>query len=712
MRRVISLGGACVALVPVWFALGTPAVALTAERIEEVVVTARLRPESQQDIAASISVLPSALIRGREARHFEELLNAAPNVNYSGGASRGRFVQIRGIGEREQFVDPVDPSVGLYVDGIDFSGLGNAGTLFDVEQVEVLRGPQGIAFGASALAGLVNIRSAAPTHERVLRLEGGVSGYGGSTLGVVAGGGIAPGLQGRLALQRNRSDGYIRNDFLSRNDTNGIDETTVRARMSWQASEALEFGLTAMHIDADNGYDAWSLDNTRHTLSDQPGRDSQRSDAVALRAQWNAARAFDVQALATWMRSDTEYSYDEDWSHPGICAGSACDGWEYASSDRYLRDAAARSLDLRLVGRPGRLDWVAGIHAIRRDTRLDRQFFDWDLDAPGAFRSNYRSGHAAIYGELEWHAGERMTLNAGLRVQRFSANYRDSLGLRERPAQWLRGGQLALQYGIGSHSMIYALAARGYKAGGVNGDAIGKARKAQLDPALLDFLAARSQYAAELLDNYEIGWKHARPDGLLQLAIAAFFMDRRDVQLMAWSVDAQQFVGYIDNAASGTNRGIEATIGWQALPRLSLDASLGLLDTRIDGFVANDPERGFVDRSGHAQAQAPRWQFHVGAELSLWRHGYLRMEVEGKDGYYVSDSNDQKTHSFRLVHFGAGWRGERIELGAWVRNAFDEKYAVQGFCFGNDPRKFYVTERYWQFGAPRVAGVTATYHFE
>ncbi len=154
-------GAPCPCALP---SLGAPhAVAAAApERLEEIVVTARLLPKPVDTVPASVSVLPAALIRDRQANHFEELLNAAPNVNYSSGASRGRFVQIRGIGERSQFVDPVDPSVGLYIDGIDFSGLGNAGTLFDVEQVEVLRGPQGTAFGASAMAGLVNIRSAAP----------------------------------------------------------------------------------------------------------------------------------------------------------------------------------------------------------------------------------------------------------------------------------------------------------------------------------------------------------------------------------------------------------------------------------------------------------------------------------------------------------------------------------------------------------------------
>ncbi len=712
MRFVAFLPCTCAALLLVAEISASPAVAATADRIDEVVVTARLLPKPQDAMAASVSVLSHALIRERQARHFEELLNATPNVNYSAGASRGRFVQIRGIGERSQFVDPVDPSVGLYIDGIDFSGLGNAGTLLDVGQVEVLRGPQGTAFGASALAGLINIRSAPPPQDPLLRLEAGMSDHGGSVLGAVVGGPLAAELRGRLALQRNRSDGYIRNDYLGRDDTNGLDESTARARLEWQAADTLELGLTGMYVDAHNGYDAWSLDNNRHTLSDEPGRDYQRSTAAALNARWSGASAFDVQALATWMHTDTDYGFDEDWAYPGLCDGSACEGWEYESSDRYLRGADAYSLDLRLVGRPSTLGWVVGVYATRRETRLERQFHDWAVDAPAVFHSDYRSGHQAVYGELEWQASERLTLSAGLRVQRFEAHYRDSNRLRETPADWLRGGQLSLQYELGATTMAYALLARGYKAGGVNGEAIGKAHSAGMDPQILAFLATRSEYASETLDNYEIGWKYARPGGGLRLAAALFYMDRRDVQLKAWYIEGQQFVGYIDNAASGNNYGFESTLDWQATQRLHFDVSLGLLGTEIDDFIVNDPDRGFVDRSGREQAQAPRWQFHFGAELALAHHVYLRLEYEGKDAYYLSDSDDQKSDAFRLLHLGAGWRGERLEVGAWVRNALDEDYAVQGFYFGNDPRKFYVNEPYWQYGPPRVAGFTVAYHFE
>src|SRR5690606_15842220 len=140
-----------------------PVTAMATTIFEEVVVTADFRRAQELDYAASLSVVGSGQIRARAAQHLDEVLNVAPNVNFAAGASRGRYIQVRGIGERSQFVDPINPSVGLAIDGVDLSGVGNAGTLFDVQQVEVLRGPQGTRFGASALAGMVNIISNEPT---------------------------------------------------------------------------------------------------------------------------------------------------------------------------------------------------------------------------------------------------------------------------------------------------------------------------------------------------------------------------------------------------------------------------------------------------------------------------------------------------------------------------------------------------------------------
>ncbi len=146
--------------------------------IPEIVVTADFRGAEVHSIGSSISVISTEAIERRDALHIEDILNIAPNVNFSAGASRGRFVQIRGIGERSQFKDPLDSSVALIVDGVDLSGIGLAGGLMDVQQVEVMRGPQGTRFGASALAGAINIRSNRPTDVFEGSITAGIGDYG------------------------------------------------------------------------------------------------------------------------------------------------------------------------------------------------------------------------------------------------------------------------------------------------------------------------------------------------------------------------------------------------------------------------------------------------------------------------------------------------------------------------------------------------------
>lgn len=193
---------------------------------------------------------------------------------------------------------------------------------------------------------------------------------------------------------------------------------------------------------------------------------------------------------------------------------------------------------------------------------------------------------------------------------------------------------------------------------------------------------------------------------------ALFYMDRDDVQLKAWYNEGPQFVGYTDNAASGSNYGLELEADWQVLDRLRLDASLGLLDTEIGNFVANDPELGFVDKDGREQAQAPNWQFRAGVELALFarlRAGRGRGQGRRPIPRTPMTSAARPTACCTSPPVTVAI-ASRPRPGCATRSTII--YVVHGFYFGNDPRTFYVNEAWYQYGAPRVAGVTVSWSLE
>ncbi len=686
------------------------------DTLQEIVVTATFHDLDILKVPASLSVIDADTIRGRTAQHLEEVLNAAPNVNFAAGASRGRYLQIRGIGERSQFVDPINPSVGVVIDGIDASGIGNATTLYDIQQVEVLRGPQGTRFGANGLAGMVNILSNEPTEEFVGALSSSYGNYGSWSLGSVVSGPLADGLLGRFAVQQYRSDGFIDNDFLRRDNTNNRDELTARGKLRWQAHDDLTVDVTTLYVDVDNGYDAFSLDNTRHTFSDQPGQDRQETAAIALTTNWTGHDLFELLSRVSYTDSSLEYGYDEDWSFNGLCTGLPCEGWEYSSTDNYQRERDATRLELRLTStEAGRLgghtDWVTGVYYEQRDEALQRNFFDWVLFVPDAeFTSAYDTDNLALYGQLATQLSERVTLTLGARWEQFQADYRDSRAVRASPREDLWGGQASLEFHVNPNTMLYGLIARGYKTGGVNGEALGRAKTSGFGPSITAFLQDRLEFDRETLMNYEMGVKGSYLHDRLQTRIAAFYMDRQDVQLKGWYNEEQQFVEYIDNAASGKNYGVEMETRWQLGDALQLFANIGWLDTEIDDFVVNVADT-LVDKSGREQAHAPRYQFNVGGRVDFGAGFYARLEVEGKARFYFSDSHDQRSDRYELVNATLGYNLAHWDLTLWGRNLTDQDYAVRGFYFGNDPRKFYTDEPYYQYGEPRVFGATATYNF-
>lgn len=679
----------CVCLLPAAVALESPAANEPTERLEEVVITASLRREAAAAAPLSVTVIGGDTLREAGVQHLQDVLGLVPNLNWASGSSRPRYFQLRGIGENDQWQGAPNPSVGFLIDGIDFSGVGMAATLFDVEQVEVLRGPQGAIHGANALAGLINVRTHAAKPEAEARIEVSGDDYGGRGLGAVIGDAMrAEGSAWRLVAQRYVGDGFRRNAFLDRDDTNGYDETTLRGRIALGLGSDWELDAALIGVDLDNGYDAFAVDNSRVTQSDKPGVDRQRSLGASARVVYSGAESYIFESSTAWSDSSIDYGFDGDWSFdPG-----------YDFTSQFDRQHETLSQDVRwLSAAPallaGEWSWLAGAYALRvRETNDQLDLYNGDVFR--TLQSDYAATNLALYAQIERRLAERVKLTAAARAEQRRVRYRDSDGLAARPSDHMWGGNLSLQYELSS-GQVYGTVARGFKAGGFNIGAV--------------VPSDRLEFGPEFLLSWEAGWKGRLADGRLDLQAAVFHMRRSDQQVST-SVqldpgDPLSFIYLTDNAASGENSGLELAAGWQATQGLRLGATLGLLRAR---FL--DYRRDAEDLSGRDQAHAPSWQYSLSAEYRHPRGWFLRGDVNGVDAFYFSESHNERSDSYALVNLRAGIERGSWRASLWARNLFDQAWSQRGFFFGNEPPDF-PNRLYLQPGDPRQFGMTVSYEW-
>jgi len=701
--------------------LSVPAISLAQSdekvALEEVVVTAELLESNALRLPNSVTVIDQSLVEERNAQHLEDLLGLAPNINYTTGASRGRFIQIRGIGERSEFQAPIINSVGLLVDGIDLTGIATAASTLDVQQVEVLRGPQGTLYGANALAGLINIVSNRPSKEFYGRVTAGFEDFGGREFSGVISGPTSDKSGYRLAVKHYESDGFTEAVFLGRDDTNNIDETTARATYTSQVNDSLALDFTLFVADIDNGYDAFSLSNTRQTDTDQPGFDRQDTTAGTVKASYQFSDTLNLEASLSLANSDLEYAFDEDWSNIFICENTSCDsdllGFDlfFSSFDQYTRNNDNTTLDLRLLSNSSdSVNWVAGLYYRDQDTDLERIYtFASDFD------SQLDTTNAAIYGQAEIALSDRWSLTSGLRLERREVDYSDNSGATANPEENLWGGRIALEYQADSGAFYYGLISRGYKPGGFN-----------LEGSLT---LNEREFETETMLNYELGLKQTFLDGSLRLQASVFYQDRDDVQVnqsivrsfesgIIGGVCPCSFTDFTENAASGTNRGVEVELDWAASDRATLFAKVGLLDTEFDEFLSfdhiqADRDNGVpFDLNGRDQAQAPSYTAVIGGSYALSPSLSISGSVEAKDDFLFSNSHEGRSDAYELVNLELAYQAENWRVAIYGKNLTDELVKTRGFgTFGNDPRENYVLDEYNQFGAPRVVGVRASMEF-
>ncbi|MEC9275010.1 MAG: TonB-dependent receptor [Pseudomonadota bacterium] len=666
----------------------------TPSDIERVIVSGDFRQTTLDQLSASATILDQERLRSRQPSHIDSVLNSIPNVNFAAGASRGRFVQIRGIGERSQFAEPINPSVSFIVDEFDFSGLAAAGLIFDTKQLEVYRGPQATLYGTGALAGAVKLSSNDVGSDAPDYVEARIGNKESYRIEGATGDDINTDWGYRVALVHNRSDGFVENTFLNRSDTANIDETALRFAVEGSVDERTTLALTYRWYDIDNGYDAFSLDNDNKTLSDEPGFDEHQTHAVSARSTTNTA-AGDFILIATHASHNIAYGYDEDWTFTGFHP------WGYTSFDAYYRDVETQTGEMRFVSSDsaalfdGMTDWTIGVFYKSTEEKLLRQYTYLDSD----FASEYTPTTTAIYAQTESRLNENLVLVAGLRVENYDFDYADNNQLTRAFDTTMVGGKIALQYTQGDH-FYYGSISRGYKGAGFNPDSRVNDNQRFFDE--------------EYNWNYEVGVKGPlfTPDLIARAAI--FYMDRKDTQVSDFDVITRDdgtagFVDIIDNADLGTNKGAELELSWIASDAWQLDASVGYLSATFEGYTLADG----TEVSEQRQAQSPKWTANLYSEYALTDNMLWRVDVDYKSEYRFSDGHDVTSPSTTLVNSEVVVLHGDWQTSLWVQNAFDREYYTRGFGgFSNDPRDEYAfDEPYYQIGNGRQFGVTVKYAF-
>jgi iron complex outermembrane receptor protein len=682
--------------------------------LDEIIVTATFKSMPLEELPGSASVLTESTLRDAGQQHFEDVLPLVPNLNWAGDTSRPRYFQIRGIGELQQYQGAPNPSVGFLIDDIDFSGLGSAATLFDVDRIEVLRGPQGTLYGANALAGLIYVKSADPSDTFGGRAEVDAGDYNERSYGAVITGPVtALDSAFRLAVQRYTSDGFYHNAYLGRSNTDNRDELTLRAKWKYEPSDVWHVDLTVLRAQIDNGYDAFAIDNSRTTESDHPGVDRQFSTGLSARSTYTGWQSKTFTAIATYADTKVNYGFDSDWGNPILWAPYTYDFTEYQVRHRSTRSLEFRLSDDAAKDSPHGLSWLVGVYAFElresltdttAGTYLDPFDATQNTQSLSVVASDYRSRNAAIYGQLDGNFSERARWSAGLRGERHTSRYNDTTTNLDAPttandfgpSDNLWGGQASIDYRIADRQHLYALIARGYKASGFN-----------LSPGLP---SDQLKFRPESDLNFEIGHKAQLDDGRLQIDTSLFYMMRHHEQVLTSDQldpnNPNTFIMFTGNATSGFNYGLESTLNWAATQSVTLGGSLGLLQTQYHGFVQNG-----VTLPDRALPHAAPWQAALNATWRDPRGPYARLDVTGLGPFFYDlPPNYTRSSAYGLANGKLGWETTRWEAYVWGRNLLDKNYTVRGFYFGNEPPDF-PNKLYVQLGEPRNWGVHLTVRF-
>ncbi|MFV3315841.1 TonB-dependent receptor [Pseudomonas sp. NY15374] len=748
--------------------LAEPAPADAAPTVEQdaklgtVTVNARRREETSQSVPTPISVLGSETLETQRIYRVQDLQQLVPSTNVAYVHARQSSISIRGLGNNPAS-DGLEGSVGVYLDNVYLGRPGMAVfDLLDVEQLEVLRGPQGTLFGKNTTAGVLNITTRKPTFQREGSVQSslGEDGYW-QTQGSFSGP-ITDTLAGRISAYRTEDDGYVKNLY-NGDDLNGGKRQGFRTQLLFKPSDTFNLRWIGEYNEEDSNNGILSLYSTGPTINGVNRYESLASQAGATLVSGKKRKVnFDADQMVKVFQGGT--SVEANWTLPNdftLTSITAYRWWDFTPrNDDGLNVPAAYnagvsvrdkqySQELRLASPTGGFfDYVLGAYYFKQD--LDNKSFTyygpqadiWNATPAGALANvtTLGNGHIntdsyALFAQGTWHLTERLDFTAGVRgtyeeknawvtrddpfggaaVTGAAATARqgrvgayDSGDLSQY--SFAPSGLLSLSYRFNDEVLGYASLSHGEKSGGVN-LTVGAAPRLGTDSL---------QVGTERINNAELGVKSTLLDNRLQLNANLFWAQVHGYQANVY--DQVNRVQYLANAGSVRSRGFEFEATAVPLRGLTLNFNGSWNDVRYTEYkdAPCPPEVSLVnaaatcDLSGHQVVGASKYIANLNAQYKWQLAERIEPYVTASYAFRsravgtIDDSDYGQIPSYAIVNLSTGVRLDQgdgvLDLSLWVKNAGDKTYFTSLWNSANGGYAGVL-------GTPRTVGATARYDF-
>ncbi len=668
--------------------------------LEEIVVTAEARERSLQDVPNSVTAFSAGQIESAGIRSSGDFVELVPNMSLDDSFTYGNsFVQVRGVTQ----INNADAPVAVVVDGVPQNNQKQfKQDLFDIERIEVLKGPQGALYGRNAIGGAVNIITRMPSQVWEGRLNAGV-GNGGLRRASVALGGplLRDRLLLRLAGSAKRFDGITPSRF-HRRPVDFYEALNLRGRLLWQALESLDIDLRLAHARADGGCcsdtflpDDDGGDNPQDNSYQPPfsnvlGRTlGPDSDESSLKLDWYGG-AGRLSLITAWTQLDEAYFGDLDFRDEPVTQPSVL----FGSGSGQQQDLRVRFLsqEIRFLS-PDELPlrWLAGLYAVRTDRALTTIV---SRDVPGTepvtspdslepvltiFEDNDNLAWAG-FARLEFDLGAAYELSLGLRYDSDERRHRGGVEPHERGSSDPLADEALPFFGTPPPEPVrtrrqerfddlqarvvltrrwrrdllgYLSYSEGFRSGGFN-SAITMSRR----------------FAPETLENYELGFKSQWLGRRLRLNGALFHARSHDFQF--FFVEASTGSQIIDNIQEVELQGLDLELDALISPAWSVYFSFGFTDSRIL------ESRNRPQDVGKHTPKNQRYSANLGTRYERPLFGpwelRLRLDGEGRGRKYWHSDNRHSMDPLSLVNARVAVAARRLSVSLWGRNLLDRRY--------------------------------------